>query len=318
MSRDATRRRNAGWFDLGVRALGTISADIDDAYACPCCLHAFGRDALNDGTLTAEDVPPKSLGGRPLLLTCAPCNSRAGSALDAHAERADAHLDFVQGTSSRPLRGTITTAGVPLIGEAASAADGITFVGVPKANRPGQPGKVIDVLDAAETPHASPTTITFTSHELWSPQASDISWLRAAYLAAFAVLGYRYIANADLDPVRAAFDEPHTFPSPIPVRTEPHEPRTRRELFVVTEPAWLHAIVVRIGRHTVFLPARFPDPDFFDRITGDLRSGRDGLAGTWEIVQFGWPRSPEFRMDLGRRHAQRDPDPTGALGSDLV
>ncbi len=59
------------------------------------------RDVLTD-----EHVPPKAVGGQPLLLTCANCNHTAGSRLDAHAERREAISDLLAGRESgRSLRG---------------------------------------------------------------------------------------------------------------------------------------------------------------------------------------------------------------------
>ena len=43
--------------------------------------YAGGRSAaegLASGTLTFEDAPPKSYGGKPVALTCRPCNNSSG------------------------------------------------------------------------------------------------------------------------------------------------------------------------------------------------------------------------------------------------
>jgi hypothetical protein len=66
-------------------------------YLCPCCMRMYGREALSDGTLTIEDVPPKSVGGRWLVLTCMQCNSTAGTRLDEQARLREEQLDFLAG-----------------------------------------------------------------------------------------------------------------------------------------------------------------------------------------------------------------------------
>ena len=68
-----------------------------DYYYCPCCMGRYGREALSNGLLTYEDVPPKSVGGRPLVLTCKSCNNTAGSRLDAQARLREEQLDFLAG-----------------------------------------------------------------------------------------------------------------------------------------------------------------------------------------------------------------------------
>lgn len=296
VDRQAHERRRR-WFDMGVQAITAVVPDAPQLYVCPCCLAPFGRDAIADGRLTVEHVPPESLGGRPLVLTCEVCNSTAGHRLDADAERAEAHLDFMCGTSSRPLRGTVRAAGTALVGEVQATPDGILLLGVPKANHPNRPREVIDAIDGLLATDTTGLTIGFTSGERWNQRSALMSWVRAAYLVGFALLGYSYICRPEFEQLRAALADSSTRLAPLPVATEPAQPRERREAFVITGPAWLHSLVIRIGRHTVFLPATFPDPEFFARVATDLASGRQGLGEQWEVVQFGWPSQPEFRMD---------------------
>lgn len=82
------------WFDEGASTLrlvlerqgrGHQLPSVDDYYACPCCLGVYPRAAVAARALTIEDVPPKVLGGHPMLLTCVQCNSSSGTNFDAHA-----------------------------------------------------------------------------------------------------------------------------------------------------------------------------------------------------------------------------------------
>jgi hypothetical protein len=47
---------------------------------------------LADGTLTFEDAPPGSYGGKPVALTCKPCNNSFGSSVDASLARYDSQF----------------------------------------------------------------------------------------------------------------------------------------------------------------------------------------------------------------------------------
>jgi len=63
-----------------------IEPEILNSYMCPLCLNQFTKVDLSDNVenpLTFEDVPPKSMGGKPKILTCKVCNSTAGYELDA-------------------------------------------------------------------------------------------------------------------------------------------------------------------------------------------------------------------------------------------
>src|SRR4051794_20557943 len=93
-----TRKR---WFDEGAQAfLAILEAEEhtdlahaireqapDGAYPCPLCLRLYLPAALTGDPhlLTEEDVPPKSMGGKELLLTCIFCNGASGKIWDRHA-----------------------------------------------------------------------------------------------------------------------------------------------------------------------------------------------------------------------------------------
>lgn len=59
-----------------------------DMYICPLCLEEFSSPEDAETSLTLEDAPPKSLGGKAHVLTCKRCNNDAGRKIDFHlAER---------------------------------------------------------------------------------------------------------------------------------------------------------------------------------------------------------------------------------------
>ncbi len=54
--------------------------------------------------LSFEHVPPAAVGGRQLVLTCKPCNHRAGGGIDHHWKPADALADFLIGDLREPIK----------------------------------------------------------------------------------------------------------------------------------------------------------------------------------------------------------------------
>src|SRR5437762_3478480 len=115
--------RKLSWFDQGAAALRACfdsrgrSADLPAGacYYCPCCLALHDRDSVVDGLLTAEDVPPKSVGGRKILLTCEDCNGSAGRDLDHHASKRQMVEDFLRGTENGHVqRFTMTSPNVSI------------------------------------------------------------------------------------------------------------------------------------------------------------------------------------------------------------
>ena len=55
-----------------------LKASENGGEVCPLCRRPFGREGLASGTLTFEGAPPKSYGGKPVALTCRPCNNSSG------------------------------------------------------------------------------------------------------------------------------------------------------------------------------------------------------------------------------------------------
>lgn len=54
-------------------------------YICPLCMKGFKKESLNQdcqNPLTIEDLPPRSVGGSPKILTCKECNSKSGHQFD--------------------------------------------------------------------------------------------------------------------------------------------------------------------------------------------------------------------------------------------
>lgn len=109
--------RSRAWFDQGCDAFKRTFPEIatnvpaDRFYVCPVCLIAFGEETLALRFLTREDVPPKSMGGRKLALTCRRCNSAGGHDVDSHARREANLYDFAAGDLHEIKAGLQTTSG---------------------------------------------------------------------------------------------------------------------------------------------------------------------------------------------------------------
>ena len=88
------------WFDQGYESFcGTFPRIAENIpyrpfYVCPQCLNAFPESALLAGWLTQEHVPPESVGGKKIVLTCKNCNNTAGHSTDADMRREADILDF--------------------------------------------------------------------------------------------------------------------------------------------------------------------------------------------------------------------------------
>jgi len=66
----SVQEKKRDWFDLGAKAYSQACPGIYAAptYVCPICRKPFTVEALDDGRLSKEHVPPQSVGGHELLL----------------------------------------------------------------------------------------------------------------------------------------------------------------------------------------------------------------------------------------------------------
>ena len=297
------------WFNEGAPKLGQVLERLglndvlpsgEDCYACPCCLMAYPREAVGAGVLTIEDVPPKSVGGRPLLLTCKRCNNTAGSDFDSHAAtQADAE-DFFRGrVTGRPLPMTSHVDGIPLRGIAQRTDNGVQLFGVPKQNDPNVQAAHFEALDALVEGGIPATNYSFTIHTRFDEARARISWIRAAYLAAFAALGYSYIFRGVMDPYRKQLQQPDVELVPTHVLRDPNASPEVRRILLVDRPDELRCVAVVMGERTVFLPGIF-EPMTSDELVEAFKAKQaegDRLRVDLGGKKVPWPNRATYFMD---------------------
>jgi hypothetical protein len=295
--------RRERWFADGAAALlrtlsGTGMADLlPDGlfYACPLCLIAYGHEAFTRGALSDEHVPPRSTGGRVLLLTCTSCNSTAGSTIDAPAAAQEAAHDFLAGRSvRRELRAEYKVGDVTVRGSVNSAM--MMFV-VPKANNPSDVTEMTRTLTKWADEGVG-GRIGFRFRERLSPQAARLSWVRAGYLAAFAALGWRYALLECLNPLRAQLAAPEESILPPLSFFDAAASPNRRQMLIVEEPAEMRSLAVALGRHTVFLPCPVESRSL-DEISAGLAWYSEQPISRRRCTrkQVPWPAEPQYALD---------------------
>jgi hypothetical protein len=293
--------RRQRWFAEGAAALRrTVTLPRDgDFYACPCCLLAYDRGALDTRFLTDEHVPPEAVGGKILVLTCAPCNHQAGSQLDAHADRRQAVQDLISGRSdARKLRTEIAVDGIVLRGNITGVGDALLLSVVGEANNPKDLVETERILDGWSATEGVEGRFGFRVVESVSVPNARLSWVRAAYLAAFAALGYRYAFLAQLAQLRAQLVNPEMPLLPSLTMIDDRAPPGGRQLLLVREPAELRSLAVTMGRHMVFLPA--PDePQPFAATAAALGAHAEAPRPRLRLLgkEVPWPVEPQYALD---------------------
>lgn len=194
MAISAEKRRL--WFDRGAAAYKRVCPDDVEAptYPCPICLARFSEEGLLDGRLSSEHVPPASVGGRDLLLTCRVCNNSAGSKLDADAHVKELVRSAMAGQREHKERVKATIGNLRVNAEVHLSAGRYTLVIPQHVNRPGTPQVLKEVATAG-------TSMT-VEYRKFSELGAKISWFRSGYLALFAVTGYELALDPAIEIVR--------------------------------------------------------------------------------------------------------------------
>lgn len=279
-----SRTKRASLFDKGARAVERYLGHAD-LYVCPLCLRAFDKEAVCDGQLTIEHVPPKRLGGRGILLTCKQCNSFSGHALDAAVSQREEQRRFAETVLGNDVgyrgRATWIAKGKTLNVEVYRDGKFLTVAGIPKLND--------KAVAEAMTMAGSMCSGVLTSRVRYSRRRAAVSDLRTAYLAAFALLGYRYALHPIFNVVREQIANPdeHNLVN-WSVNLAPETP-LRRRVHEISNPQ--HCLVVQVDRVGVFLPVPGRSNDLFDQLATEP---------CWEmnVRSLGWPSTMELREDF--------------------
>jgi hypothetical protein len=197
----------------------------------------------------------------------------------------------------RPTPGVISVGGMSLRVTLVATGENVDIFADVERNPPGVPAAVMERLERIVADREVGRSLELHFYERFRARQASIGWLRAAYLAAFTALGYRYILSPALDCVREQIVKLtvsliKTFSVAVPTAS-PQE----RLLALVEEPAEIRSLLVRMGGQMMFLPEpETGEMDFYERIEEGLAKlgGRARFRGT----SIPWPTRPVFALDF--------------------
>ena len=279
------------WCKRCVEAVGRVQPKVAGYFVCPLCLNCY--DEVDD--VTREHAPPKSLGGHSVALTCRECNSTAGHTLDVHARRFENVIDLAAKRLAEPTRVRLEFGGGIVPVDLTSTEAGISLAGIPRRSVPSQREAVFGHFERlAESGNWEGEAMRITFVEPCAKPNVNASWLRAAYLVAFASLGYRYILRSELDAVRKQISDPAGNHAPRAVGVNPKLDPDGRALRIIEQPQSLSCVLVTMGRWGVFLPGLGIESDFYGRLSShEPWPPRETLVGK----RVSWPKMPELQLD---------------------
>ncbi len=280
------RDRKLQWFDRGAACVPVFWPGLAGVYKCPICVIDFPREAVATGVLTAEDVPPRSVGGRKLLLTCEGCNGGAGREFDAHLAKRDAIESVMAGhdVTVKDVRAIID--GVAVNGSVGSRDGQRQFKIQHDRNPPGTSDTIRPSLGSG--------AVIELKFEPYEELGAINSLLRAGYLALVARVGYVIVADPAMEIVQRQirdYQRGHilvshtTLPGYAPLSTA-------QILRVLDQNIGRESWAVKMGRYVLHYPGA-GDSKFYNRLASQASRG----SVRYQVVEdYGWPSEPSFGL----------------------
>ncbi len=173
--------------DVGAAAIESASAGrVRGLYACPLCMRGF-RDP---GELTREHVPAQVAGGRKLVLACRECNSAAGASLEKHLGPARTLHEFATGTLTAPIPAHLVVGDDRVTVSLTASGSNVPDRRSGEYERSGR-GGTSSASSGVQWRSRTETQIRLDTGST-IPRKAQLATLKAGYLAAFAMFGYRY------------------------------------------------------------------------------------------------------------------------------
>ncbi len=183
--------------------------EVEERYICPICAKIFEKQSIfqnkkNPNPLTLEDVPPKKLGGKPILLTCKRCNNEIGGRqLDSKLKWSLEAEPFLKGKPNSKIEAFYT------INQRTKARGTLTRLGeksykidfYPKTNP--NLGEALEELKQNKDKNNIKFRIQY-------PRSKKVllALLRISYLKMFTVFGYGYFFNKSSQIIREQIYNP--------------------------------------------------------------------------------------------------------------
>lgn len=296
------------WFYRGARTLRAVARERgfedafpsdEDWYLCPLCVDVLLTvEEFATEQLSVEHVPPEALGGNELVLTCKRCNNDAGRHFDAEARKQQRLRQFLSGNSQQSETATFTVGDIATRVEIHLAGQtGMFLMGVPKINNPADLERMEEHMRMLSETRSTDFRFTVTPQLRYFADRARVSWIRTAYLAAFALFGWKYILQPALQPIREQLMNPSAITLPLLSVYDPNGDTGRHEIWAIKQPTEHRSLLVISGQQGVFLPVP-NDPRSLEELARSLGARADEpvhYAFTGDM--FPWPSRPEHLLD---------------------
>lgn len=208
MAKMSNKERRLSIFRYGSKAIAKYLNDDSSLYYCPICSLGYPESsAITGDDLTLEHIPPESIGGKPILLTCRNCNSLAGHTIDvsiASKKKFEEFENIVFGQEKGIIPFVTLSLGELNVATSIHKEDSFDIRPIEKANSPS----IIDRYKKHLMNHSNDLQFKVSISHKYDSRLFKLSHLKSAFLIVFSWLGYRYAFDSRLDVVRQQIQEP--------------------------------------------------------------------------------------------------------------
>jgi hypothetical protein len=197
---------------------------------------------------------------------------------------AETGIDFAFGTMTKPIDGEVVVDDLRVRATLQAEGSNVKVATIDAQNSPRDRQRFANSLLGFTEGTGWKMKLEFGRHH---PRSQEVGWLRAGYLAAFSLFGFRYILRPQLDIVRSQIRSPEEMLLTRIQLIEPRNLKSDRWIGVVNDRSELYgAVVVRMGRHTVVLPSLSDDVDVMKAV----HENPSGELKDVHIDGFFWPK----------------------------
>ena len=212
MGKLSNKERRLRIFRYGSKAIAKYLNGDSSQYYCPICGVGYPESsAISGDDLTLEDVPPESIGGKPILLTCRKCNSRAGHTMDfatASKRKLEDSARIVLGQEKGKIPSAKLSFDQINIAVTIISGDSFDIKPIENANAPDTIERYKEHLSNILKNGSGEYEFKLSINEKYNHRLFKLSHLKSAFLVVFAWLGYRYAFDPRLEIVRLQIQEP--------------------------------------------------------------------------------------------------------------
>jgi hypothetical protein len=268
-------------------------------YLCPICGKGYSEESAVSGELTLEHVPPRSMGGKGLLLTCKDCNSNAGHKINHHIKNQldlERFTPIILGQSDiKKTSGDIHINGnkFPVTFQSKAECTEIRLIG--KANNPKKVNRLKEYM-AALSANGNSDGVEFKISKTvkLDTRYLKIAFLKYGFLLITALLGYTYAFDRRLSVVREQILNPENDLLDTSFWMEPgkDQPFPKRRIILVSDP--LPLFLVTFDKGVVILP----NPSSPMGLYGIIRKKwEQGQAVNFTGKDIEWPEKALMVLD---------------------